>query len=49
LYLIWVFAAMLLFAVVEIFATLPMPDKRAGHAVSRAEALEAMAQAARLN
>lgn len=40
--LTWVFAAMLLFAVMQVAITLLLPNRKADHAISRAEALEAM-------
>jgi hypothetical protein len=41
--LTWVFVGMLLFAVAQAVATLLMPNKKADHAISRTEALEAVA------
>jgi MFS family permease len=41
--LTWVFAAMLLVAAMQLLVTLFMPGKKASHAVSRAEAIEALA------
>jgi MFS family permease len=39
----WVFAAMLIFAIVQFILTLFMPSKRADHPISAAEAFEAIA------
>ncbi len=40
--LLWVFIAMLLFAVAQVFVTLLIPAKKADHKISRAEPLEAL-------
>ena len=41
--LLWVFAGMLLFAVLQVLVTFLMPPGRADHAIGRGEALEALA------
>ncbi|HZK81986.1 MAG TPA: MFS transporter [Humisphaera sp.] len=41
--LTWVFAAMLFFAILQTLVTLFMSERKASHAISRAEALEAIA------
>ena len=41
--LTWVFAAMLIFAAAQIVVTFLLPNRKADHAVSRAEMMEAMA------
>jgi len=41
--LTWVFAAMLVFAILQTIVTLFMSERKASHAISRVEALEAIA------
>ncbi|HEX4793933.1 MAG TPA: MFS transporter [Humisphaera sp.] len=41
--LTWVFAAMLIFAAMQVVVTLLLPNRKADHAISRVEAMEAIA------